>query len=301
VRAASEDWDWPGTAPRVPGEGDFEEVLRRALRSAADGVEPTGDGLTQIFRRVAAPWLVRQVWLLATDCVDLLRLITIWLQPMFAWAMAVLDAVGGSVHEALRRLTSQVPIAAPISAGRYRCGRARPAVFWGRSPALKARAQARAAVAWLRPAVPVALTAAVMVIGTVALSQTVARIELSGNRGAGTSALAGVAPATGDHRKSPKSNHTGPGLAQITPARPGTTPANGGGATHQHPCTATRCPPGPAGVPPSGPAATPFASPATSPSPSPVPTPTPTRPHHPPHQHPHSYPFHHPHSPHVRP
>ena len=97
MRTTSEDRDWPGAGSRVPGDGDTEEVLRRALHSAADGIEPTADGLTQIFRRVATPWLVRQVWLLATDCVDLLRLITIWLQPMFARAMSVLAAAGGSV------------------------------------------------------------------------------------------------------------------------------------------------------------------------------------------------------------
>jgi hypothetical protein len=295
MRTASEDRDWPGTTPKVPGDGDFEEVLRRALRSAADGLEPTGDGLTQIFRRVAAPWLVRQVWLLATDCVDLLRLITIWLQPMFAWARAVLAAVGGSVHEALRRLTSQAHAAAPISAGQHRRGQARASVFWGRSPALKARA--RAAVAWLRPAVPVALTATVVMTGGVALSQTIARIELSGNRDAGTSARAGAAPATGDHRQSPQSDRTGPSPAQITPARPGTAPASSGGAPHQHSCAATRCPPSPAGMPPSEPATTPFAQLTTSPSPSPAPTPTPTRSHHQPHPHP----THHPHPPHPGP
>jgi hypothetical protein len=308
MNTASEDRDWPGTAPRVPGEVDFEEVLRRALHSAANNLEPTGDGLTQIFRRVAAPWLVRQVWLLATDCVDLLRLITIWLQPMVASAMAVLAAVGGSVHETLRQLTSHAPAAAPISAGQHRRGQARAAVFWTRSPALKARARARAAVAWLRPAVPVAVAAAVVMTGTVALSQTVARIELSGNRGAGSSAIAGRAPATGDHQQSPQSDRTGPGLAQIPPAWPGTTPASGRGATHQHSCAATRCPPGPAGAPPSGPATTPSAqpttspspSPAPSPSPSPAPTPTPTRSHHHPHQ-PHPHPSHPPHPPHPGP
>src|SRR6516225_6575118 len=120
MRTASEDRDRPGAAPRAPGEGDFEEVLRRALRSAADGIEPAADGLTQIFRRAATPWLVRQVSLLATDCVDLLRLITIWLQPMFARAMSVLAAAGGSVHEALRRLTPQAPAAAPSSSGQHR-------------------------------------------------------------------------------------------------------------------------------------------------------------------------------------
>ena len=47
MTTASEDRDWRGAAPKVPGEGDFEEVLRRALRSAAENIEPTADGLTQ--------------------------------------------------------------------------------------------------------------------------------------------------------------------------------------------------------------------------------------------------------------
>ena len=307
MKTTSEDRDWPGTASRVPGEGeaDFEEVLRRALHSAADNVEPMGDGLTQIFRRVAAPWLVRQAWLLATDCVDLLRLITIWLQPSFAWAMAVLAAAGDSLHDALRRLTSQASAAAPSSAGQHRRGQARATVFGGRSPTLKARA--RAAVAWLRPALPAAVTAAAVMTGTVALSQTVARINLTGNPGTGTSALSGAVPATGDHRRSPEGDRTGPSPAQITPTWPGTPPAGGGRATHQHSCAATRCPPGPAGAPPSEPPTTPTAQPTTSPSPSPAspspspaPTPTPTRSHHHPHQ-PHPHPSHQPHSSHPGP
>ena len=290
MRPASKDRDWPGAAPSVPGEGDFEDLLRRALRSAADGIEPAGDGLIRIFRRVAAPWLVRQMSLLATDCVDLLRLITIWLQPMPARAMSVLAAVGDSVPEALRRLTSQALAAAPISSGQHRRRQARAAAFWGRSPALKARARARAAVAWLRPALPVAVTAAVVMTGTVALSQTIARIE-------GSSALAGAASATGDHRPSPQGGLTGPGSAQIIPAWLGTTPVRGGGAAHQHPCAATRCPPDPAGAHPSGPATTPSAQPTVSPGASPAPTPTPTRTHHQPHPHP----SHSPHLPHPDP
>ena len=297
MRTTSEDRDWPGAGSRVPGDGDTEEVLRRALHSAADGIEPTADGLTQIFRRVATPWLVRQVWLLATDCVDLLRLITIWLQPMFARAVSVLTAVAGSVREVFRRFTSQAPIAAPISSGQHRCGPARAAAFWGRSPGLKARARARAAVAWLRPVLPAAVTVAVVMTGTVALSQTVARIAYSGNRSAGSSAPGGAAPATGDHRQSPQSGLTGPGPAQISPAWPGTTAAGGRGATHPHSC-ATRCPPGPPGASPSGPATTPSAEPTASPSPSPAPTPTPT----PSHSHqPHPHPSHHPHPPHPGP
>jgi len=300
VRAGSGDRDGPGTALRVPGDGDFEDVLRRALRTAADGVEPAGDALTQIFRRVAAPWLVRQLPLLAAGWADLIWPVAIWLQPVLARAVTVLAAAGGSAHQALRPLTARPRAGAPAFCGRPRRGQARAAVLRGRSAALQARARARAAAARLRPALPVAVTAAVVMTGTVALSQAVARIELSGSRGAGSPALAGAAPAAGDQRQSPQTDLTRPGLAQITPARPGTTPARGRGAARQRSCAAMRCLPGPAGAPPSGPATTPPVQPTTSPSPSPALTPTPTRSHHHPHQ-PHPHPSHPPHPPHPGP
>src|SRR5262249_60270716 len=120
-----------------------------------------------------------------------------------------------------------------------------------------ARGGARAA--WPGPAWPAGVTAAAVMTGTVALSQTVARINLTGNPGAGTSALSGAVPATGDHRRSPQGDRTGPSPAQITPTWPVTAPAGRGRATPQHSCAATRCPPDPAGAPPSEPPATPDA------------------------------------------
>src|SRR5262249_40484558 len=150
------------------------------------------------------------------------------------------------------------------------------------------------------PAWRAAVSAPAVMTGTVALSQTVARINLTGNPGAGTSALSGAVPATGDHRRSPQGDRTGPSPAQITPTWPGTAPAGGGRATHQPSRAATRCPPGPAGAPPSEPPTTPTAQPTTSPSPSPAPTPTPTRSHHHAHQ-PHPHPSHQPHSSHPGP
>jgi len=149
MKTASGDRDWPGVMPPAPNDG-FEESLRRALRQAADCVEANEDGLARIFRRLAGPWLVRQVSLLVTDCVDLFELTTIWLQPMSARTRAVPAAARRSVHEAFQ---------------------------WCTSPAWL-----RTAVAWLRPALAAAITAVVVMTGTVALSQTVARMELSRNR-----------------------------------------------------------------------------------------------------------------------
>jgi hypothetical protein len=278
VRTASGDQDSPGVVRRAPEEGDFEEALRRALRCAADRVEPTGDGLTRIFRRLAAPWPARQASLLVTDCVDLLQLITIWLQPMSARALSVLAAAGGSVHRALRRLTSPVAGAAATDSVQDRSGPGRVPVLLGRCHALAAGARLRA-VAWLRPALAAAVTAIVVLTGTVALSQTVARMELSETQPAGISALAGPAPPTGDQRQYRAGGAGGPGLSQVTPAR-GAPPAGGGAATHQRSCADTSCRSESAG------SATPRSSaePSTSARPSPAPTPKHARHQHDSHQ-----------------
>lgn len=231
MKTASGDWDSAGVMPPAPNEVDFEEALRRALQQAANCVEAEGDGLTRIFRRLAAPWLARQVSLLATDCVDLFELVTIWLQPMAARAASVPAAAKRSVHEVSQRFAS-------------------PA--WPRT-----------VVAWLRPALAAAVTAVIVMTGTVALSQTVARMELSGNQPAGISAFAGTAPTLGGHRQSPASGLSGPGHTQITPARK-TSPASAGGTTHQHSCASARCSSGPAGAAVPGSSGQPTASPGAS-------------------------------------
>jgi hypothetical protein len=240
MKTTSGDWDSPGVMPPVPNEEDFEKALRRALQQAAECVEAKGDGLTRIFRRLSAPWLVRQVSLLVTDCVDLFELVTVWLQPMPARTRSVQAAARHSVREAFR---------------------------WFSSPAWL-----RKAVAWLRPTLAAAITAMIVMTGTVALSQTVARIELSGNRPAGISAVAGTAPATGGHRQSPASGLSGP--ARKAP------PAGAGGTTHQHSCESTRCSAGPAGAA----APEPSTEPSASPRGSATPAPKPKHAHHHPHQ-----------------
>jgi hypothetical protein len=314
VSTASGDRDWPGAAPNVAAKDDFDEVLRHALRAAADRVQPAGDGLTQIFRRLAAPRLVRQLYLLAADCADLLQLITIWLEPIFSCATSALAAVCGSVRKALRRLPSQMAAPALIFSGRRRSGQ--DSAFRSRSQPLQARTRAGAA-AWLRPALTVAVTAAIVTTGAVALRQTVVGIDLTDNGDVGTSAVAGGAPATGSHQQSAPGNLSGSSRAQMSSSWPGTTPASGGVVPHRDSCVATSCLSLPAGAPASGPVLAPSAqstpppspspasfsptpaasspSPASS-SPSPAPTPTPVPSDHPPHQHPHPH-QHKPHPP----
>jgi hypothetical protein len=238
MKTASGDRDSPGVMPPAPND-DFEVVLRRALQQAADRVEANEDGLTRIFRRLAAPWLVRQVSLLLTDCVDLFELTTIWLQPMSARTRAVPAAARRSVRAACQ---------------------------WCTSPGWL-----HTAVAWLRPALTASITVVIVMTGTVALSQTVARMELSSNRPAGISLSAGT--ATGSHRQPAAGG--GPGPAQKT------SPTSAGGPIHRHSCAAARCSSGPAEASSPGPFMQPTASPNGNAPPAPKPKQSHRHHHHP--------------------
>ena len=57
--------------------GNFDQMLRSALHTEVDSIEPAEGGLDRIRRRTHAPWLVRQTSLMLTECADLARLIVI--------------------------------------------------------------------------------------------------------------------------------------------------------------------------------------------------------------------------------
>ena len=79
--------DRPDLTRGTQARRDLEDVLRQALHAAVDTIEPADDGLTRIVQRLTALSVARRAALLVTDCVDLARLITIWLEPAFAEAM----------------------------------------------------------------------------------------------------------------------------------------------------------------------------------------------------------------------
>src|SRR5262245_51447525 len=83
---AREGQDWCDAARGTRVGRDLDDVLRQALHAVADAIEPADDGLTRIMHRLTTPSAVRQVALLVTDCIDLARLITIWLEPAFTGA-----------------------------------------------------------------------------------------------------------------------------------------------------------------------------------------------------------------------
>ena len=72
-------------------EFDYEDILRGALRTAADGIEPSGDGLERIRARLTTPRPLAAAWLMAgyTDVVlpalaragSALSSLRVWLRP----------------------------------------------------------------------------------------------------------------------------------------------------------------------------------------------------------------------------
>ena len=180
--------DRPDPARETEPGRDLEAVLRWALHAVADAIEPADDGLTRIMRRLATPSAVRAVRLLVTDCADLARLIAIWLEPAFTWAM-------------------------------------RPR--WRRHAGYQRGFSRRAARPPLRPAVPrlalaVAGAATIAVTGVVVFGpvrQIVTPATLNANTGASTPAHGGGHSA-GSGGPSPM---TGP--TQAASHRPGSTPS----------------------------------------------------------------------------
>jgi hypothetical protein len=240
---AHEGQDRSDRAPGIPAGRDLDDVLRRALHAVADPIEPAGDGLTRILHRLATPSMVRQVILLVTDCADLARLITIWLEPAFTWAMRPRPGHRSEYRHGFSHQTTWAPF--------------------------------RPAAPWLRPALAVVSGATIVVIGVVVLGQVhqiVTRTSLNTATSASIPAHAGAHSPGGGHGQSPTTN-----LLQAAPARTGTTASQAGRTSHRPSCAAAGCPT--AGSTP-GPATTPSGTSAASPSQSPGPTPTPSKTNH---------------------
>ena len=219
-----QDWHDPERGTQVGR--DYDDVLRQALHAVADAIEPADDGLTRIMHRLTTPWAVRQVALLVTDCIDLARLITIWLEPAFTGTMRLRRRH----HTGYRRGSSHRATRAPL----------------------------RPAAPWLRPALAVASAAAIVVIGVVVLGpvrQLVIRTSLNTGTGASTPAHAGAHSAGAGHRQSPTANFT-----PTAPAPSGAASAHAGRTTPHPRPTIT-----PSGSPAASPSQSPGPTPTPTP------------------------------------
>src|SRR5450755_3996383 len=73
-------------------EHDYDEILRRALHSAADLVEPSADGLERIRARLTTPRPAFLAWVIVGYS-EAVRPVLGGLQPLVAWLQAALGPV----------------------------------------------------------------------------------------------------------------------------------------------------------------------------------------------------------------
>jgi hypothetical protein len=113
---------------------DYDEILSRALHSAADPIEPLGDGLAKIQQRIAGLWLKRQVWLLRTETSALGWLILVRCEPFLTWARSGLTATVVAASHWLRLGPARGKAASRASSRSGRHGKsARPRPVRGRA------------------------------------------------------------------------------------------------------------------------------------------------------------------------
>ena len=127
----------------ISQDRDYEDVLRDALRAAAESIEPAGDGLERIRHRSHSRRSARSVLARAADWLRLYRIrLTVRLES-FRWEL------------------SQRGIGQPSTGPDHD----------GRTPAGKTAGRLGPAAAWLKPAFAVAAVVAVVVVGVVTLNR----------------------------------------------------------------------------------------------------------------------------------
>ncbi len=237
----------------TPQDRDFEDIIRSALRSAADSIEPTGDGLQKIRHRLHSPRSARS---LLTGCTD-------WLLLYWIRLRVLLEPATDAGRTALGQLGDRVSTSAPGHQAGSR-QHARPRLSRGRL---------QAAGPWMRPMLAVSAVVAVVVVGFVTL-QTVQQTTITPTN----SVTSPGGQRAGTHPSGGSPQGSGP-LFGVNPSQESTGSARQGGATSTTPLVA--CSPSPSpkakaspSTSPSGSSPTPTATPSNSSTAVPTPTPT---------------------------
>jgi hypothetical protein len=220
----------------TPPERDYDDILSRILHSTVDPIEPTGDGLAKIQRRIAEPWLKRQMSLIRYELGALGWLILVRCEPLFGAVKSSIAPGGGSSrHE-----------------------RARTRGWLG------------PAMAWLRPALAVAGAVIIVVAGVFAMGQIRENLVGTGASASGGAGGHPIAVTGGGSGNAAQGHRTGKNGRFTYPGGPyqskhGGRASGQSGSSHYSPSPSTGC-----GTP------TPAPSPSVSATPTPTPTPTPT-------------------------
>ena len=250
---------------------DYDDILSRVLHSALDPVEPAGDGLAKIQKRIAEPWLRRRVSLVRTELAALAWLIFVRCEPLFSRARSGFAAIFASS----RRRPGMAAPALGAATARVSPGRHHHTARRGRAGDASLRRWVGPTITWLRPTLAVGGAVVIVVVGVFALGQVrEAFINTTGN---------GSSNSTGGHHHhhapqpgmvngsgGPGPSSSGQTSGRSTGHKPSSKPDRRGAARPSQSCSASPSPsPSPTMTSPS-PSPTP-----TSPSPSPT-TPTPT-------------------------
>src|SRR5450755_106192 len=228
-------------------EFDYDEILRRALRAAADGIEPSGDGLERIRARLTTPRPLTSAWLMAgyTD-VALPALARLW---------SALESLRGWLRPAIGR------------AGQTRTSNRAP----GGRPS---RGTLVHRYGWLRPAA-VATAIVIAVAGGFALSQLPGAISNSGAENLPLS-NSGTHPHGGSVDSGSASQLPGPSKTSGNWAGLHPTPSASASCGPSAPRRASGSQPTPTPTPSRIPSPTPSATPSPTATPTPTPTATPS-------------------------
>lgn len=252
----------------TPVNGNFDQMLRSALHTEVDSIEPAEGGLDQIRRRTHAPWPVRQASLLLTECADLLRLIGIRLEPRLAGMRAAIAARGGLWAAFVGVLSSIVASVAALFMPSRRRGhmhRAGTAATGGPSPE-----RPRSNLAWLRPVLAVAGAVVIVVAGVFGLTQMRDNLVLSN-----APATSGASTSSTDSQGPTLSGQSAPG-AILPPSTesgpPSPSPTASCSSSPNKQATPTPTPPTATTTPPVTPTTTPPSTPPDTTSPSPTAT-----------------------------
>ena len=104
---------------------DYDDILSRVLHSTLDPVEPAGDGLAKIQKRIAEPWLKRRVSLLRAELAALAWLIVVRCEPALGRVRSAFAATGAGAHHQGTARPAPGGATAGASPARYRVERDR--------------------------------------------------------------------------------------------------------------------------------------------------------------------------------
>jgi hypothetical protein len=250
---------------------DYDEILSRVLHSTLDPIEPAGDGLSKIQRRIAEPWLKRQWSLLLNELTALGWLILVRCEPYFNEARSSLAAFAVSSGRRLRSAS----VAASGAVARAASGQHRDAAGHDGLAGVVLRRWLGPTMTWLRPALAVAGAVVIVVAGVFTLSNFRATLFNTGASATNPS-IVGSSPGAPNQQgnyggRSSSQSASSHGSTGTSAARkPTSKPQGGGNATP----SASPCSSSPAPTPSPSTTATPTPSPSATATPTPSPTPT---------------------------